>query len=239
MFYVDDRFYGSGPVLRIPRVSRAAAIGTWLLCGTWSAAFLKDGYVPEHMVDELGGTIAGAEFLVEVGLWRRHRNGGYVFKDWAKWQKTRAQVEKYREGERARKALARAKPVTTGPLPSGQPQDSEVSNPHPSTKPTDDRDPSEGEARRAPASTDGPSSHNGYKPVETGRADLGRILDRIRELVGAEVELHPLHASAVAEYFLSRKRGEPPRMATRYVLACITKHANAVANYLHSGRWSE
>lgn len=240
MFYVDDRFYASAPVLRIPRSLRAEAIGTWTLCGTWSSAFLKDGFVPDYMVDELGGTEAGAEALIEVGLWRRRR-GGFLFNEWSKWQKTREQVEKYRQGERDRKSAARAaKPGNTGAVPPGQSSDSALSNPSSLTGTQEtDKDPSGGKSRHAPASPDGQGSPHGDEPVDSMRPDLERIADRLRELVGNEVEIHPLHAATIADEFLSRKRGDPPRMATKYVLTCITNHANAVVNFIHTGRWSE
>lgn len=107
-FRVDDGFYSHAKVLAIPRAVRAEAIGTWTLCGSWSAHHERDGFVPDYMVDQLGGTIAGAEALVTVGLWRRRRNG-FVFVNWKEHQPTREQLEEKRAANRARQAAFRAR----------------------------------------------------------------------------------------------------------------------------------
>lgn len=107
-FRVDDGFYSHAKVVSIPRAIRAEVIGTWTLCGDWSADHERDGFVPFHMVDELGGTERGADVLVEVGLWRRRRNG-FVFVNWKEHQPTRDQLEAKREGNRRRQAAFRAR----------------------------------------------------------------------------------------------------------------------------------
>jgi hypothetical protein len=107
-FKVDDRFHGSEPVKKIPREQRAAAVGLWTLAGTWSAQFLKDGFVPGHMVEDLGGSFPLAQTLVDVGLWRARRDG-FQFVDWDKWQPTRESVEGKREAEARRAAAYRAR----------------------------------------------------------------------------------------------------------------------------------
>jgi hypothetical protein len=120
-FKVDDGFYSHAKVLSIPRASRAAALGTWIICGTWSADKLTDGLVPAHMVEELGGSIDGAEALVLVGLWRSRR-GGYLFVNWAEFQPTRENIETQRKSERDRKAAYRASKSGGSPkdVPTGQ-----------------------------------------------------------------------------------------------------------------------
>jgi hypothetical protein len=107
-FKVDDRFHASDPVKLIPRDQRAAAIGLWTLAGTWSAQFLKDGFVPQHMVDDFGGTPEMADCLIQVGLWKRQRTG-FKFTDWDKWQPTREKVELKHEVEAKRQADYRAR----------------------------------------------------------------------------------------------------------------------------------
>lgn len=120
---VDDGFYSHAKVLSIPRAQRAEALGTWVLCGTWCADKLTDGRVPAHMVEELGGSIEGAEALVVVRLWRRVRDS-FVFVNWTEWQYSREQIETNRESERKRKAAARAKAhehgAVSGHVPVGQ-----------------------------------------------------------------------------------------------------------------------
>lgn len=122
-FKVDDGFYSHHKVILIPRSARAEAIGTWVLCGTWSADKLKDGYIPTFMVEELGGTIDGAEALVTVRLWRK-KGAGYQFINWSEFQPTRKSVEEAREKERLRKAGYRSKPnngaTESADVPTGQ-----------------------------------------------------------------------------------------------------------------------
>jgi hypothetical protein len=109
-FKVDDKFHGSDPVKRIPREYRVAAIGLWTLAGSWSSDHLKDGYVPDHIIDDLGGSSDVADRLCAPGvkLWRKVK-GGYRFNDWAKWQPTREQVEEKRLATAKRVAEHRAK----------------------------------------------------------------------------------------------------------------------------------
>lgn len=134
-FKVDDGFYSHPKVLSIPRTIRAEALGTWALCGTWSCDKLTDGRIPIHMVEELGGTIEGAEALAAVRLWKRDKTA-YTFVNWSEWQYTREQVETNREHERKRKAAARAAKggdrhdpaATSGDVPAGQVPDTSRTN---------------------------------------------------------------------------------------------------------------
>lgn len=100
-FKVDDHFYSHQKVLALPRTVRAAAIGTWTLTGTWSAAHQTDGKIPTHMLDELGASTEGAEALVEARLWRRTK-AGFQFVNWAQFQPTRAQADAKHASERER-----------------------------------------------------------------------------------------------------------------------------------------
>lgn len=129
---VDDGFYSHAKVLSIPRAERAEALGTWVLCGTWCADKLTDGRVPVHMVEELGGSMTGAQALVAVRLWRRVRDS-FVFVNWTEWQYSREQIETNREHERKRKAAARAKAHgdagVSGDVPAGQSADTSRTKP--------------------------------------------------------------------------------------------------------------
>jgi len=235
MFYVDDRFASSDPVMRIPRAHRLAAIGLWTLAGTWSAAFLKDGFVPAHMVDEYDGNDI-VQHLLEVKLWRR-KGTGYLFNDWKKWQKTREQVEQYRATERTRKANDRArKAEKTGAVPPGSRPDSALSLSSSLTVTnTNNRDQSVGDTSTRGAAPDGIISSPGDEPVDNLAPNFERINNRLREI---SADAQPIAGMLVADYFLGRAK-TPPRMATRYVLACIARHQNTVENYLHTGKWSE
>lgn len=107
-FRVEDSFYAHPKVLALPRRTRPADVGLWILAGTWAAFYLTDGYVPEHVVATLGGAPAGAARLVKCGLWD-HADGGYQFHDWQNYQPTRQQVLTRRETDRVRQARGRAR----------------------------------------------------------------------------------------------------------------------------------
>ena len=100
-FNVDDDFPNSKPVMRIPRRNRAAAIGVWTLCGAWSAKELTNGYVPDAVVDEYGGTAKIREMLFAASLWEQ-ADGGVQYRNWPKWQRTKEQVLVFREKTAAR-----------------------------------------------------------------------------------------------------------------------------------------
>lgn len=141
-FKVDDGFYSHEKVLTIPRGLRAEAIGTWTLCGTWSADKDRDGYVPTHMIEELGATLAGAAALVDAKLWRRNRTG-FVFVNWSEFQPTREEKAEKRRAESQRKAEYRARKAqesggVSGNVPVGQNRDdvSPVPVPVPDPYPT-------------------------------------------------------------------------------------------------------
>lgn len=125
-FKVDDAFPQHPKVLLIPRRDRPAAVGLWLLAGTWCAQQLTDGVLAAGMVAEMGGTTRAAAVLVEVGLW--HRSGHVpdecldrelcpgsrplpgsllLFHDWEDYQPTRRKVEADRAAARDRVAAAR------------------------------------------------------------------------------------------------------------------------------------
>lgn len=139
-FKIDDAFHSSKPVKKIPRKYRAAAIGLWALAGSWSAQEEEDGFVPEWMIEELCGTPALAAHLVRAGLWTIvpaassapptallgpssvSGEPGWQFKNWEKYNPTRAELDEKREKERIRKANYRMSQRDTNGTPEGQPQ---------------------------------------------------------------------------------------------------------------------
>lgn len=100
-FRMDDSFPSHPKVLGIPRRERLATIGLWTLAGGWCAKQLTDGYLAEHMVEEIGGTAKAASMLVEVGLWDL-TEGGFQFHDWHHYNPTREEVEADRTAARER-----------------------------------------------------------------------------------------------------------------------------------------
>lgn len=120
-FKVDDGFANSRAVLKISRRYRSSAVGLWTLAGAWSAKELTDGSVPEYALEELCGTVALANRLVEADLWIKTPDG-WKFKGWEKYQPLRADVLEGRDKEAERKRLARA----SSKRPPGQTAESRV-----------------------------------------------------------------------------------------------------------------
>jgi len=127
-FKVDDGLTSSRKVLRIPRAHRAAAMGLWVLAGSWAGQELTDGHVPAYMPDELAGDEQLALHLVAVGLWHHagdeecpagderctaHRparmDDGWWFHDWKQANPVRSEVEAERDAAAERMRNLRAK----------------------------------------------------------------------------------------------------------------------------------
>lgn len=85
-----------------------AAMGLWVRAGSWSAAHLTDGFVPDHMIGLLG-TTAQAKRLISAGLWTEVA-GGCQFHQWNEngRQPTSANVRGRREKAAERQARWRA-----------------------------------------------------------------------------------------------------------------------------------
>lgn len=108
-FKIDDKFHASKEVKSIPREQRVAAVGLWALAGAWCSDQLNDGFVPAFMVEDLAGSTELADLLVAPAkLWVK-RKDGYQFRNWAKWQQTREEVESKRTEGRNRIAAYRAR----------------------------------------------------------------------------------------------------------------------------------
>lgn len=106
-FKVDDSFHSHPKVL----ATEPAALGLWVVAGTWSSANLTDGFVPDHVIPRLLPDAAMlAEALVTTGLWKRCR-GGYLFHDWTDYNPSAKQVRSTRE---VRAAAGRKGGVASG-----------------------------------------------------------------------------------------------------------------------------
>lgn len=99
-FKVDDKLHDH----RKARAAGKAAMGVWVLAGSWAADNLTDGFVPNSLLSRWG-TRADAGRLVQVGLWHedsQEGEEGWRFHEWSERQPTRAQ----KLAERAAKAEA-------------------------------------------------------------------------------------------------------------------------------------
>jgi hypothetical protein len=90
-FKIDDKLHDH------PKVRRAgkAAMGVWVLAGSWSADNLQDGFVPQSVLGRWG-TPRDAQRLCECGLWSpatKYGEPGWQFHEWETYQPTRAKVE--------------------------------------------------------------------------------------------------------------------------------------------------
>lgn len=230
MFFVDDGFYSSEPVTRIPRAQRPAAVGLWTLAGTWSRKWLKDGYVPEHMIDELGGTPEIVDLLVDVAkLWKRKRGGGYQFLEWEKWQDPREKVEKKRGEWRDRQNRRRSTShENTGDDPTLVTRDSPPPLPHPDPQEkTDDN--------HRPSSNHKSESTAGDNPVDYPGL-LAAASAKLTSLNGSPITV--AQAGPVVDLILDRG-GSKIRNARRYVLGVLRDHGHEWLNYIHTGKEPE
>lgn len=115
-FQVDADFYDHPKTLD----ASDAAVALWTRAGSYSAAKLLDGFVPDGALARLSRTPAEASGeLVQRGLWKRVR-GGYRFHQWDHRNLTRARVEAEREYEREKKRRQRVGQVSGTAVPAGQ-----------------------------------------------------------------------------------------------------------------------
>lgn len=218
-FRVDDKFHAHDKVRRIPRAVRAEAVGTWTLAGSWSADMERDGFVPAHMIDELGGTEAGAAALVDVGLWRR-RKDGFVFVNWAEFQPTRAELIEKRNAESQRKAEYRARKAresadASGDVPLGQRRDDTLPS---RPVPIDDvKQVARSSSRNNGSSSD--DSSTGFSPV------VESVVSAVAEHCGRTI--HPLVVSDVTAWLDVRRgpRAKPIQNGARYYSNAIRQSA--------------
>jgi hypothetical protein len=110
-FLVDDGFHSHSKARKVA-AKCPAALGLWVLAGSWSSDNLTDGFVPD---DDLPWILPGSEELaaelVTARLWRRVK-GGYQFHDFGDVNKLKEQVMADREAakERMRKLRSERSP---------------------------------------------------------------------------------------------------------------------------------
>ena len=87
-FKVDDKLHDH----RKARKAGKAAMGVWVLAGSWSMDNETDGFVPDDVLMRWG-TEADARKLVAAGLWDRESfqgEEGHRFHDWSRFQPSAA-----------------------------------------------------------------------------------------------------------------------------------------------------
>lgn len=102
-FKTDDKFHNASAI--VDDGLDVAAVGLWLLAGTWSADLKRDGFVPQSVpVRWTPRWRKLAAELVAVGLWEE-TDGGWRFTDWGD-QPTKAETESPDERARWRRKTA-------------------------------------------------------------------------------------------------------------------------------------
>jgi hypothetical protein len=94
-FKVDDKLHDHHKT----HAAKKAAMGVWVLAGSWSADNLTDGFIPARVLNRWG-TKTDADRLVEVGLWtptERKGERGWQFHEWTERQPSRADIERVAE----------------------------------------------------------------------------------------------------------------------------------------------
>lgn len=104
-FKVDDHFHSHRKTL----ATSPAALGLWVVAGSWAAANPDDGFVPAYVLPRLLADAESlADELVERGLWQRVK-GGFKFRNWTEYQFTKEEIEQTRIKARERQRKRRAK----------------------------------------------------------------------------------------------------------------------------------
>lgn len=104
-FLVDDAFHSHHKTM----ATTPAALGLWVVAGSWAAANPDGGFVPLYVLPRLIPDWEQlAEELVAQRLWVRAK-GGFRFRDWDHYQPTKEQVEKARANARERQRKRRDK----------------------------------------------------------------------------------------------------------------------------------
>jgi len=87
-FKVDDSFHSHPKVL----AASPAALGLWVVAGSWCGANLTEGHIPAHVLPRLMPKAERlARELVRVGLWKQTETG-FVFHDWTDFNPTREEA---------------------------------------------------------------------------------------------------------------------------------------------------
>jgi hypothetical protein len=66
---VDDQFFSNAKAVQA-FTTDPSALGVWLMCATWSANQMTDGFVPEYLVRMWSVDQAAIDVLLEVGCGR-------------------------------------------------------------------------------------------------------------------------------------------------------------------------
>ena len=205
-FRVDDGFHSHPKTLATP----PAALGLWVVAGSWSSDHLTDGFIPDHALPRILPDAAKlAEQLVTSGLWKRRR-GGYVFHDFLGRNPSRTAVENDRKknAERQKRWRETHSNGVTNSVTNG------VSNSAPS--------------RPIPVFTaDVVNQTNGSKPVAASDETIDAIIKAILEATGRHIP-----PDWAARIWREQFAGHHPANPVAYVRQAIRNDPNPKQRYL-------
>lgn len=193
-FKVDDKLHDH----RKARKARKAAMGVWVLAGSWSMDNRTDGFVPESVLSRWG-TKHDAATLVGSGLWfPDHQDGedGWRFYAWLEFQPDAKSMQLKAEAESAggtignhRRWHAKRKVVDPDcefchPVPDWVPD--QVPDALPESGPDSPPNPPQPEPLPQPlVEPDGSTRRAGREIALTSRDDVDRICDHLAERIEA------------------------------------------------------
>jgi hypothetical protein len=100
---LEDNVYDHPKLIRVSKGTR----WVWVAALAYSNRHLTDGFVPKKALKLVEGSPADARHLVHNGLWEIV-DGGWLIHDYAKYQKSRTQVENERASARDRMGRIRS-----------------------------------------------------------------------------------------------------------------------------------
>jgi hypothetical protein len=211
---VDDTFHSHPKRL----ATSAAALGLWVVAGSWSNAHLTDGRIPDHVLPLLLPDAATlAEELASTGLWKRTR-GGYVFKDWLEWGSKHSAAE-VRDIRRKRAEAGRKGGVASGKTRSKREATSEANasglvEPQALPSPSSGTGLFQGDRSRVRARDPSPYSNGQVNPGEGAAArhpSATPLADALRA-AGLEPGQQPARGQTVNDYAAKIRRAinQPP-----------------------------
>ena len=111
-FKVDDKLHDHKKARR----ARKAAMGVWVLAGSWSGGNLTDGFIPDDVATRWG-TSRDFAALVSAELWEVASKGsedGWQFVNWDEFQPLKSEIEAERQrkvdaGRKGGKASGRSR----------------------------------------------------------------------------------------------------------------------------------
>ena len=96
---VDDRFCLNSKAIKV-WTTNPAALGLWLMGGSWTANQMEDGFIPSHVIAMLGSAEL-ADVLMDAGLWSFDATrDGFLMNDFLKYNPSRAELEAKTEQKR-------------------------------------------------------------------------------------------------------------------------------------------